>query len=96
MLQEFYQVSTHKIHVPLSSDEALEYLSYIAVLDTVHPEFGMIVSGIRLHQKYHLSFWDALIVQAALTAGCSLLLSEDLQHDFEIDHLTVKNPFLQH
>ena len=95
VLQEFYQVSTHKIQVPISSEEALEYLHYMAVLDTVHPELEMIVSGIRLHQKYQLSFWDALIIQAALTAGCSLLLSEDLQHGFEIDHLTVENPFLQ-
>jgi predicted nucleic acid-binding protein len=93
VLQEFYQISTHKIQVPLSSEEALEYLHYMAVLDTVHPELEMIISGIRLHQKYHLSFWDALVVQAALTAGCTLLLSEDLQHGFEIDHLTVENPF---
>ena len=94
VLQEFYQVSTHKIQVPLSSEEALEYLHYMAVLDTVHPEFDMIVAGIHLHEKHSISFWDALIIQAALTAGCTRLLSEDLQHGFEIDRLTVENPFL--
>ena len=94
VLQEFYQVSTHKIQVPLSSEEALEYLHYMAVLDTVHPEFDMIVAGIRLHEKHSISFWDALIIQSALTAGCTRLLSEDLQHGFEIDRLTVENPFL--
>ncbi len=94
VLREFYQISTHKIQVPISSEEALEYLHYMAVLDTVHPELEMIVSGIRLHEKHRISFWDALIIQAAPTAGCSLLLSEDLQHGFEIDHLTVENPFL--
>lgn len=94
VLQEFYQVSTHRIQVPLSSEEALEYLHYMAVLDTVHPEFEMLVAGIRLHEKHSISFWDALIIQAALTAGCTLLLSEDLRHGFKIDQLTVENPFL--
>jgi predicted nucleic acid-binding protein len=94
VLQEFYQTSTNKIQVRLSSEEALEYLHYMAVLDTVHPEFDMIVAGIRLHEKHRISFWDALIVQAALTAGCTRLLSEDLQHGFEVDRLTVENPFL--
>lgn len=94
VLQEFYQVSTHKIQVPLSTEEALEYLHYMAVLDTIHPEFDMIVTGIRLHEKHRISFWDALIVQAALTVGCTRLLTEDLQHGFEIDHLVVENPFL--
>jgi predicted nucleic acid-binding protein len=94
VLQEFYQVSTHKIQVPLSSEQALEFLLYMAVLDTVHPELDMIVAGIRLHAKHNISFWDALIIQAALTAKCTLLLSEDLQRGFEIDSLTVQNPFL--
>ena len=94
VLQEFYHVSTHKIQVPLSSEGALEFLHYVAVLDTVHPELDMIVAGIRLHEKHRVSFWDALIIQAALTAGCTRLLSEDLQHGLEIDRLTVENPFM--
>ena len=94
VLQEFYQVSTSKIQVPLSVEEALEYLHYMAVFDTVHPEFDMIIAAIRLHEKHHISFWDGLIIQAALTAGCSRLLSEDLQHSFEIDHLHIENPFI--
>jgi predicted nucleic acid-binding protein len=94
VLQEFYQVSTQKIQIPLSTEEAIEYLHYMAVLDTVHPEFDMIVAGVRLHEKHRISFWDALITQAALTAGCTRLLSEDLQHGFKVDHLIVENPFL--
>ncbi len=39
-------------------------------------------------------FRDALIIQAALTAGCTRLFSEDLRHGFEIDRLTVEDPFL--
>jgi predicted nucleic acid-binding protein len=94
VLQEFYQVSTQKIEVPLSTEDALEYLHYMAILETVLPDFNMVVAAIHLHKKHSLSFWDALILQAAKTAGCFQLLSEDLQHGFRLDDLTVKNPFV--
>ncbi|MCK4824540.1 PIN domain-containing protein [bacterium] len=94
VLQEFYQVATQKIQVPLSTDGALEYLHYMAILETVLPDFNMVVAAIRLHQKHSLSFWDALILQAAIIAGCSQILSEDLQDGFYLDNLTVKNPFV--
>lgn len=93
VLQEFYQVSTKKIKKPLSTEQALEYMNYISILETVHPDFDLIVTAVRLHQKYNLSFWDALILQASKTARCSQVLSEDLQDGFRIDDLTVKNPF---
>ena len=93
VLQEFYQVSTHKIRTPLPTETALEYLHYISVLETVHVDFGLILRAIDLHQKHKISFWDALIVEAARTAGCSNLFSEDLQDGFHIGNMTVKNPF---
>jgi predicted nucleic acid-binding protein len=93
VLQEFYQVTTHKIQIPLPPEQALEYLQYMAVLDIVHPDFDMVVAGIHLQIEYRFSFWDALILQASLTAGCSRILSEDLQHGFRIGGLTVENPF---
>ncbi len=94
VLQEFFNVATRKIEVPLSIEEALEYLHYIAILETVQPDFHLVVSAIHLHQRHAFSFWDALIVQSAKTAGCAQLLSEDLQHGFALDNLMVKNPFL--
>ena len=94
VLQEFFQVATQKIEVPLSTEDALEYLHYIAILETVQPDFHMLVSAIRIHQKHAFSIWDSLILQAAKTAGCSQLLSEDLQHGFSLDNLLVNNPFM--
>ena len=94
VLQEIYQVSTQKIEVPLSTEDALEYLHYMAILEIVLPDFNMVVAAIHLHKKHSMSFWDALILQSAKTAGCFQLLSEDLQHGFRLDDLTVKNPFV--
>jgi predicted nucleic acid-binding protein len=57
---------------------------------------------IRLYQRaldiqarYHYGFCDALIIAAALEAGCSRLYSEDLQHGQRIERLTIENPFLE-
>lgn len=50
--------------------------------------------AIAVKKKYHLSFLDACIVAAAVQSGCSVLYSEDMQHNLNIDDvLTILNPF---
>jgi len=93
VLQEFYQVATQKILTPISTEDALEFMHYMAALETVIADFDMVVAAVRLHHKHALSFWDALILQAAKAAGCSRLISEDLQEGFRLDDLIVVNPF---
>jgi predicted nucleic acid-binding protein len=94
VLQEFYQVSTRKIRVPLSMEDALEYLHYMTALETVHPDFDMLVSAVYFLKKLNLSLWDALIIQAAAASNCSLLLTEDLQNGLHVGDLTIRNPFI--
>ena len=49
----------------------------------------------RLRETASFSFWDSLIVAAALDAGCSTLYSEDMQHGQVVDgRLTIVNPLL--
>lgn len=49
----------------------------------------------RLRTAHQFSYWDSLIVAAALEAGCSILYSEDMQHGQVIDdRLTIVNPLL--
>jgi predicted nucleic acid-binding protein len=94
VIQEFFQVATTKIRTPISVEDALEFMQYMASLQIVTPDFDMVVAAARIHQKHSISFWDALILQAAKTADCFQVLSEDLQDGFRLDDLTVKNPFL--
>lgn len=47
----------------------------------------------ELAMRFQLSNWDALIVAAAVLAGCETLYSEDLQHGQVIEGVTVENPF---
>lgn len=93
VIQEFFQVATTKIRTPISVEDALEFMQYMASLQIVPPDFDMVVAAARIHQKHFISFWDALILQAAKTADCFQVLSEDLQDGFRLDDLTVKNPF---
>lgn len=50
--------------------------------------------GLQIAERYGFSIYDALIVAAALRAGCRTLYSEDLQDGQTIDgRLVVRNPF---
>ena len=49
--------------------------------------------GLALQARWGFGFFDALIVAGALEAGCTRLLSEDLQHGQVIETLTIENPF---
>jgi len=93
VMQEFYVTSTRKIAVPLSTDQALEYLNYLSILEIVRPDYEMIVTAIHIHRKHKFSFWDAMIIAAAISAGCRKLLSEDLKDGFEIKRVKLANPF---
>jgi predicted nucleic acid-binding protein len=79
----------------LSSD-AIE--STLLELDTVIPivDFDITtqIKAIRLKNKYNLQFYDALIVATALENQCTILYSEDMQHEQIIDgSLMIVNPF---
>jgi predicted nucleic acid-binding protein len=49
--------------------------------------------AVRLQQRAKLSFWDALVVQAAIDSGCERLYSEDLNPGQRFGSLVVVNPF---
>jgi predicted nucleic acid-binding protein len=94
VMQEFFVASTRKIEKRLSVDQSLDYLRYISVLDVVCPDEHMVISAARKLKDHHISFWDAMIIQAAQISGCSNLVSEDLQHGSEINGIKIFNPFV--
>jgi len=52
-------------------------------------------AALDLARDHGLAFYDALIVAAAIEAGCDTLFSEDMQHSRVIGGLTIVNPFLE-
>lgn len=92
VLQEYFSIVTSKLKVdPAACREKVEILCNLNVFQ---PGFADVLAAIDLHRLHRISFWDALIVRAALQSGCKTLLSEDMQHGRIIDGLQILNPFL--
>lgn len=94
VLQEFYVTVTRKIKNPLKSAEAREIIrNYLAWPVQVNdPETTIRTSEIE--EKNCLSFWDALIVAAALRLQAKKIISEDLNHGQIIEGILIENPLL--
>ena len=91
VLQEYFVTVTRKLHV--DARIARRKVELLAEFDVAVPEVADILAAIDLHRLNGSSFWDALVVRAAKQAGCSVLLSEDLQQQREIDGVRIVNPF---
>jgi predicted nucleic acid-binding protein len=94
VLQEFYVNATRKLAELLSPETARAQVRDFARMPLVRIDEAMIIAATERHASMSFSFWDALIVEAALAAGADTLLTEDLQHEQEIEGLRVHDPFL--
>ena len=93
VLQEFYVAVTRKLARPLDAGAAAETVTSFAELPLVQIDSELIISAIHRSRNKQLSFWDPLIVQAAIEGHASTLYSEDMQHGQMLDSLRVINPF---
>jgi predicted nucleic acid-binding protein len=93
VLWEFY-AAARKLRRPLTDEQAREMVEYFSTFRTLPEDARMVLGAARRSQELMLSFWDALIVEAALKAGADRLLTEDLQHGQIIEGMRVENPFL--
>jgi predicted nucleic acid-binding protein len=95
VVQEFFNVALKRFSQPMQAADAGQYL--IAVfrpLLAVHSSQALYAEALFLHAQSGLSWYDALIVSAAIQARCEMLFSEDLQHGQRFGALQVRNPFL--
>ncbi len=93
VLQEFYAAVTRKLGRPLDAAAALEAVLSFAELPLVQIDSALIVRAIHRSRNEQVSFWDALIVQAAIEGHASTLYSEVIHHGQVFDSLRVVNPF---
>jgi len=91
VLQEYFVVATRKLGVaPETAQRKVEILARARV---VRFEPGDVIAAIELHRLARISFWDALIVHAARSAGAQALYSEDLQPGAVLGGVRVVDPF---
>ncbi len=91
ILQETFVTLTRKLKAPVQ--QALSYLDLLAEEPVVVVDFPLIRTACELHGQGSLSFWDALIVAAAVRCGAKRIYTEDLQHGRKIAGVEIRNPF---
>ena len=91
VLQEFFVATTRKL--AMDSAVARERVLIYSRFDVVRLALDDLIAAIDVHRLHGISFWDALIVRAALISNCRILNSEDMQHGHVIDTVTIANPF---
>lgn len=93
VLQEYYAVVTRKLTPGLPADEAREEIRDYSSWRPLVMTADLLDYAFAVESRHHLAWWDALIVAAAQTLGCSTLLTEDLQDGLDLDGLLVTDPF---
>ncbi len=93
VLQEFYAVATRKFKPAMPQAKARAIVAAYGEWCAVATEPQLIISASRLEEEHTLSFWDALIVQAAIQARAERLISEGFQDGRRFSVLTIENPF---
>ncbi|MXZ38297.1 MAG: PIN domain-containing protein [Holophagales bacterium] len=94
VLSEFYVTVTRKLARPLSTDRAIEALDALCDLPIHTLGTEVVRLAVRRSARSQVSYWDALIIETALAAGATVLLTEDLQDGQKFGDLRVANPLL--
>jgi predicted nucleic acid-binding protein len=94
VVQEFMNVALKKFSTPLSVEDLESVMAILRPLCAHVPTFDFYERALKLYALNSISFYGALIIQAAMDLRCSLLYSEDLQEGRQFESLTIKNPFI--
>ena len=99
-----YQVVQETLNVAIrsagaGSERVARLLEEILIpfwrINQIIPTPELYRNGLRVQARYGFSFYDSLMVAAALEAGCTILYSEDMQDGQRIEGLTIRNPFAE-
>jgi len=91
VLQEFY-VQACRINPEARESIRADIRDLLAWNPTVCDD-PVLLEAFNIQDDVGVSFWDALIIAAALSANCHYLLTEDLRHGQDIRGMMVVNPF---
>jgi predicted nucleic acid-binding protein len=94
VLQELAVNLRRKAKKPLDSKATRDVVSDYLAWQVVVNGGDSILEALDLEARYQISFWDALVIQAAQVAGAEILYSEDLSDGQKYGTVRVKNPLL--
>ena len=94
VVQECLNTVLRKAQIGLSHEQVRNHFEAVLTpLYRVGASLQLYQRGLTLQARWKFSFYDSMIVAAALEAGCKRLLSEDLQHGQRIEGMRIENPF---
>ncbi|MGH8665592.1 MAG: PIN domain-containing protein [Burkholderiales bacterium] len=93
VLQELAVNLRRKAKKPLDAKATRDVVSDYLAWQVVVNAGDSILEALDLEARYRVSFWDALIIQAAHAAGVEILYSEDLSDGQRYGGVRVRNPF---
>ena len=93
VLQEAYVVFTRRLRQSLTVEDARAIVEDLSSWRVAVPSALDVLAAIDIAQRWKVSFWDAMILQAALLAGARIVWSEDLSDGQMIAGVTIRNPF---
>lgn len=94
VLNEFYSNARRKFAAAISAGDARSEVRRYQLWKPWQIDQPTIETAWAVESRYDINYWDAMLVASAQHLGCTLLLTEDLQHDQRIDKLRIVNPFL--
>ena len=96
VVQECLNTILRKAEITMNTDQTRIYLdTVLAPLFAVPANLSLYHRALGVQSRYGYHFYDALIIGAALEAGCRLLYSEDLNQGQQIENLTIVNSFAE-
>jgi predicted nucleic acid-binding protein len=94
VLNEFYSNARKKVAAAISAGDARSEVRRYQQWKPWLIDQATVETAWAVESRCGINYWDALLVAAAQHRGCTLLLTEDLQHDQRIDRLRIVNPFV--
>lgn len=94
VVQEFLNVALSRFRKPMATGSAQAYMERVLLpLCEIFPDAHLFKDALSLKEETGWRFYDALIVSSAIMAGCTVLLTEDLQDGRVLRGLEIRNPF---
>ena len=94
VLNEFYANARKKFPSAISAGDARAEVRRYQNWRPWVIDHATVETAWAIESRFGFSYWDSLIVSSAQQQGCEWLLSEDLQHNQQIDGVRILNPFL--
>jgi predicted nucleic acid-binding protein len=94
VLQEFYVQATRATRTDrLSHEHAAGLVRSFLRFPVADVTTGIVVSAMETADRFRVSYWDAVILEAARAMECDVVLSEDLADGQDYAGVRVENPF---